>query len=88
MSGLAALISIFRLEVGVHGSARDVCFIGVMWARSGVALFLFISKEGTAVAAEESALDLSGVDLLLPVQMFSCDGDRVLTLLFEKFTYL
>lgn len=70
ISGLAALISIFRLAVGVQGSARTVCLMGVMWARSGVALFLFISKGGALDSA-----DFSGVDLLLSVQMFSCDRD-------------
>lgn len=69
MSGLAALISIFRLAVGVKGSARGVCLMGVMWARSGVAPFLFSSIVGTVDS------DFSGVDLLLSVQMFSCDGD-------------
>lgn len=71
MSGLAALISIFRLAVGVQGSARAVCLMGVMWDRSGVAAFL-IRKAGKA----GSAADFSGVDLLLSVQMFSCDGDN------------
>lgn len=70
MSGLAALISIFRLAVGVHGSTRAVCLMGVMWASSGVAPFLLISKTGTAGS------DFSGVDLLLSVQMFSCNGDN------------
>lgn len=69
MSGLAALISIFRLAVGVKGSARGVCLMGVMWARSGGAPFLFISKAGMVGS------DFSGVDLLLSVQMFSCDKD-------------
>lgn len=72
MSGLAALISIFRLAVGVQGSASvAVSLMGVMWARSGVAPFLFITKAGTVDSA-----DFSGVDLLLSVQMFSCDGDN------------
>lgn len=69
MSGLAALISIFRLAVGVKGSARGVCLMGVMWAKSGEAPFLFPSKAGM----RES--DFSGVALLLSVQMFSCDKD-------------
>lgn len=68
MSGLAALISIFRLAVGVQGSAKAVCLMGVMWARSGVAPFLLISKAGMV-----DSVDFSGVDLLLSVQMFSCD---------------
>ena len=68
MSGLAALISIFRLAVGVHGSVRAVCLMGVMWAMSGAAHFLFIGKGEIADSA-----DFSGVDLLLSVQMFSCD---------------
>lgn len=72
ISGLAALISIFRLAVGVQGSARcGVRLMGVMWARSGVAPFLFISAMGTT-----DSDDFSGVDLLLSVQMFSCDGDN------------
>lgn len=74
MSGLAALISIFRLAVGVQGSARGVCLIGVMWARSEVVPFLFIGKAETLDSA-----DFRGVDLLLPgsyaVHMFSCDGE-------------
>lgn len=71
MSGLAALISILRLAVGVQGSARVVCLMGVMWARSGVAPFLFISKAGMVDSA-----DFSGVDLLLSVQMFSYNVDN------------
>lgn len=66
ISGLAALISIFRLAVGVHGSTRVECLIGVMWDRSGVAPFLFMSKTGTMDS------DFSGVDFLLSLQMFSC----------------
>ena len=69
MSGLAALISIFRLAVGVHGSTRDVCLLGVMWAKSAGTPFLFSSNVG-AVAS-----DCSGGDFLLSVQMFSCNGD-------------
>lgn len=65
MSGLAALISIFRLAVGVQGSTRVDCLMGVMWARSGVAPSLPMSKTGTG------SVDFSGVDLLHSVQMFS-----------------
>lgn len=70
MSGLAALISIFRLAVGVQGSTRVDCLMGVMWARSGVAPSLPMSKTGTG------SVDFSGVDLLHSVQMFSCDDDK------------
>lgn len=70
MSGLAALISIFRLAVGVQGSIKAVCLMGVMWVRSGVAPFLFIGKAGT-----EDSADFGGVDLLLSVHMFSCGED-------------
>lgn len=81
MSGLAALISIFRLAVGVQGSARAVGLMGVMWARSGVAPFLFSPEAGAVDSA-----DFSGVDLLLSVQMFSCDGDNC-CLLLQMFSY-
>lgn len=70
MSGLAALISIFRLAVGVQGSVRDVCLMGVMWASSEGAPFLLISKVGRVDSA-----DFSGVDFLFSAHMFSCDGD-------------
>lgn len=69
MSGLAALISIFRLAVGVQGSVRDECLMGVMCTRSGVAPFLFVSK-----AAVVSGV-LSGVDLLFSRHRFSWDRD-------------
>lgn len=70
MSGLAALISIFRLAVGVQGSAPVVRLMGVMWVNSGVETFLLVSRLGMVDSA-----DLSGVDLLLSEQMFSCGGD-------------
>lgn len=72
MSGLAALISIFRLAVGVQGSTRVECLMGVMWARSGAAPNLLMSRTGTG------SVDFSGVDLLHSAQMFSCDGDKVI----------
>lgn len=73
MSGLAALISIFRLAVGVNGSTRMLCLMGVVCARSGVAPFLLSIMTGTP------GLDFSGVDLLLSSQMFSCDREFVKT---------
>ena len=46
ISGLAALISIFRLEVGVHGSAG-----GVFWGFGGVARGWTSVRTGGEVAA-------------------------------------
>lgn len=71
MSGLAALISIFRLAVGVNGSTRVVCLMGVVCASSGEAPFLLNIMAGTL------GLDFNGVDLLLSSQMFSCDRESV-----------
>lgn len=49
MSGLAALTSIFRLEVGVHGSARGLStgLIGVIGFFSGVQPFCFDKSIGS-----------------------------------------
>lgn len=65
MSGLAALINIFRLAVGDQGSASAACLIGVTSPASGVPPFHFIT--GTHGSA-----DFVGVDFLHTVNIFSC----------------
>lgn len=72
MSGLAALMSTFRLAVGDHGSARPAHLMGVMWARSEVDAFRLTRKTGTP-----DSDGFSGVDLLLSKHTFSCNTERV-----------
>lgn len=67
ISGLAALISIFRLAVGVQGSgwALSVCLIGVIWVISGLETLL------CPLTAAVTDSHFSGVVFLRSVQMFS-----------------
>lgn len=66
MSGLAALISIFRLAVGVSGSTVTLCFTGVTCTVSEAGPFLV-----NAVSGEVESGDFSTMDFLLSVKMFS-----------------